>query len=229
MPAIQVIPEDSKPNSPPLEASKPTNPPVKPPTPTLKPLALKGLSFLRSRSAPPSPRDSSTIQIPDVKPAAETQTQSVIEGPSLSGDATTPGTANKDDPLNIAPETEGLNVPKKPSGKGSSPAPSAAVSRSTSPAPSLEAILFDRKRRHAQTGVAGGPSTIAAPVPSAPRATGGSKAFKFKSSPLSGAAVKEAGSVDVVDGNGGVDEQELVQESERIQDTKDKEGPDIRD
>lgn len=35
------------------------------PSPTLKPIAFKGLSFLRSRSAPPTPREENALVIPD--------------------------------------------------------------------------------------------------------------------------------------------------------------------
>jgi metal transporter CNNM len=226
-------------------------------------MALKGLGFLRSRSAPPVPRD----EVPHIE-------NNIID-PQSHGDvgATTPLTLNP----TMESQATAVEMPKpvlvpgdvcpvvaeQPSGSyvgiGSStvdetklkpvatgpsillPAISAVDPRSTSPAPSLEAILLDRKRRLAAASSGSTfpsvPPSVASSIanltlgvndastPSVARAVGGTpKGTRFKSSPLI------TGKSEVV---GGKDEKgsELRkdggEEEGRISNKMEKSGPDI--
>ncbi|KAK7059117.1 hypothetical protein VNI00_001742 [Paramarasmius palmivorus] len=148
--------------------------------PVLKPLALKGLgglSFLRSKSAPPSPRD----------PVAR---QSDATSGSGSGSMDVPTVVkpiarrsnSKDDSTTTSAAGE-IRVPsviiEHPSPVIQSPEPTQAiaqlamsstpVSRSASPAPSLEAFLMSGKRRTGSMSKSG---------------SGAGVKGRFKSSPL---------------------------------------------
>lgn len=242
--------------------------------PILKPIALKGLSFLRPRSTPPTPRDvmgfvSRQDQQPDVvvddEKAPFDPDKSTLSAPPLMEQFQDPsaladrannrpsGILLNELPLLVAlPQTplHGETKPGHPTKPSTAPpaptkvasnaagsisrettpipahAPSITKvgqsvtlaiphqhhsgSRSNSPAPSLEAILLDRKRRLAATaatvstltsanngislGGAGaaavpavnsmGPSPTADGAVVAPRAAPPAKGTRFKSSPL---------------------------------------------
>ncbi|KAI0075021.1 DUF21-domain-containing protein, partial [Panus rudis PR-1116 ss-1] len=185
-------------------------------------LRLRTLGFTRSRSAPPSPRDEKPIQefLPPPVPEGIVANYSVEKLPYPELDLADAAT---EDTLSVSPDT----ISKQKSESDSQavqirapiPVPATAipstlmnstVSRSASPAPSLEhAIMLERKRR----AVSGTSNT---PVP---------KGARFKSSPLTGdrggvvvaerikrALSPEGEEVDM--GNG------------RIPNEKDKSGPD---
>lgn len=203
-------------------------------TPVLKPIALKGLNFLRSRSAPPTPRDITDtippnltgdhgrIPTPTTTAINRANSQLAIDDPTLKieqdteWDNTLPAvvleqyTPSSDLPPVTSSEDDSSEVKKtSPSPTFSVPVAHVVVpSRSASPAPSLEAILFDRKRRLAAgTQAPGTPvgsvvmpvaSTASLTVPpvtvpgvigaiAVPRTGPGSvKGTRFKSSPLGG-------------------------------------------
>lgn len=190
----------------------------------LRPLNTRGLNFLRSTSAPPSPRVRGTpSQVPQpntlVEPSAITPTASatILGSPETTITATpdqpkAKGEMSKESGAVSASENTSdpgilLSTPmrKRPISSSDTHTPlitfmSPPASRTTSPAPSLEAILLDRKRRLAAAtayGKAAGsttaPSTsgtsdnrdarvpvLRTPVIS-PKGTN-----KFKSSPLGG-------------------------------------------
>ncbi|KAH8827209.1 hypothetical protein DL96DRAFT_1605894 [Flagelloscypha sp. PMI_526] len=180
-------PDDTKTASPQVPDETPTLPTT---TPVLKPLALKGLNFLRSRSAPPSPRESTTklpevIQNQQQSDAADSPPNVVVSSAtSPSPLAAPPNIGILQHPSPTKPSELGEVIPASAvtiAKKGNlSQQPSASVpastvvSRSASPAPSLEAVLLDRRRRHGQVAKA------------AAGASGQTKVSKFKSSPLSG-------------------------------------------
>ncbi|KAJ7729102.1 hypothetical protein DFH07DRAFT_895791 [Mycena maculata] len=260
----------------------------KPPTPALKPLSLKGLNFLRSRSAPPTPREPA-MNTPATAAGAGHATESpAVLGFSLAVDATNAGPAAQSNadarPVQVIPTvvierntpspTPSLTptVPdepsapapevKKPVAVGANPLGLAAslphvggtASRSVSPAPSLEAILLDRKRRlgaaaTAPSGTLGAPATSTTSVNVAPGASavsvggGGArgmpatvKGARFKSSPLggrerTGVVVAEQVKEKMGAGTGGGtdvsdSETKFGSEEGRIAGEKDKEGPD---
>lgn len=188
-------------------------------SPVLRPLNTRGLSFLRSTSAPPSPRTrdrtpSFSVPIPAAQlnpqsagnPTAttvgspETTIATPSDEPKARGENTEESASeNVSDPgmLRLAPPK------KRPTSSSGTVSPlvssmSPAASRSASPAPSLEAILLDRKRRLAAAAAAGkdvGP--MIAPsgtsenydprVPALRASTMSPKGTKkFKSSPLGG-------------------------------------------
>ncbi|KAF7969105.1 hypothetical protein HWV62_28310 [Athelia sp. TMB] len=251
-------------------------------TPVLKPIALKGLNFLtsRSRSAPPTPHDSKPVPIMAstnldeamVNPAVAHATSPTMIVPSTSHQGSvmlsplTPALEDEErgeDQISSVSETalptvvissasDSLNEKTVPtvdvdskksrrmssSGLAStiSPPGSVAVSRSGSPAPTLEAILLDRKRRlAAASGAQATPSgTTASPAPTAsgpalansriatPVAV---KGQRFKSSPLGGGdragiVVAEKIKSELIRSRKG------SQEDVRIPDGKDKAGPD---
>jgi len=106
-------------------------------------------------------------------------------------------------------------------------------SRSASPAPSLEAILLDRKRRLAAAGAQSSQSTIpiSSPIPTTEirpsnsrMTTPSMKGTRFKSSPLGG--FDRHGVVVAEQVKAGVRSQDVSQEDVRIPDDKDKVGPD---
>jgi metal transporter CNNM len=221
--------------------------------PVLKPLALKGLGFLRSRSAPPTPRDVKDPSIPlpppdnashanlnadrtsrsasrdrggrdqDEDTYAETATVIITdtedvtakapEVPTIIVDsyqlpAPPPPPALKanvtDTQLDLGTIKGPKQLPAQTMSLGQIPAgapnPQIAlvsaqgISRSGSPAPSLEAVLLDRKRRLAGAGTGGTfgstPSLgVMQAVPIGREASSRAasvKGARFKSSPLGG-------------------------------------------
>lgn len=170
-----------------IETSKPILRPI--PMPALK--TLKGLAFARSRSAPPTPReDKPPVQhVPEkLCPSMEkiedgTSTlYGTFDEKDVADEVSTPDSAN---PTITYPElitciksTQPVQIraPIPVSATASSPPPTSvvalsAISRSSSPAPSLEhAIMVERKRR-ATAGA------LSMPPP---------KGGWFKSSPLTG-------------------------------------------
>ncbi|KAF9236790.1 hypothetical protein BU15DRAFT_88995 [Melanogaster broomeanus] len=192
-------------------------------SPVLRPLTTRGLNFLRSKSAPPSPRDpqrktsQNTPAEPsyasDNIPSIVIQKMEAIVSSStddlkgaeeqLQDPETTHHTASERTSLPTTPRTAPLkkralsNVGMASALPGSVSSPS---SRSGSPAPSLEAILLDRKRRLTAAAVAG-KDTGSVSMPSTPITTESRDAkasmlrvvtpilkgtSKFKSSPLGG-------------------------------------------
>jgi len=112
---------------------------------------------------------------------------------------------------------------------------SVAASRSVSPAPSLEAILLDRKRRLAAAGGQSSPpsaivtASLPGPAveirPALPRVTtSGVKGTRFKSSPLGGFDRHGVVVAEKVKEN--IRSQNVSEEDVRIPDDKDKVGPD---
>ncbi|KAI6014499.1 hypothetical protein PISMIDRAFT_672228 [Pisolithus microcarpus 441] len=176
-------------------------------TPVLRPLTIKGLGFFRSRSAPPSPRDNN--RNPSAAFGSRKDTLTTVKdhheletGESLSSANPvdiTPETAkvDKDEAASRATPTVPLpDVPgEAPSprrnlhGSTGSPTHNAAGSAApkiTSPSPSFEAFLLERKRRINASSKDTGSSAVSSKGdgrPAAPAAKGGSK---FKSSPLGG-------------------------------------------
>ncbi|KAK7467311.1 hypothetical protein VKT23_004368 [Stygiomarasmius scandens] len=210
------------------------------PKPTLKPLSLKGLNFLRSRSAPPSPRDATAKDtIPDalheLKVSNDTGERALIPRTYSSSDLEGMRPAS---PVMSGRNTEGMemDVPvnrQRMTGRGPpsiiveqhsstsdpspndkplqhvelkaptpivAPIPRVTIaqptaklsgdpsSRSASPAPSLEAILMDRKRRGGATGGPTVASNLLAPgnVTGPAGRPGAPKGTRFKSIPLVG-------------------------------------------
>ncbi|KAJ7575985.1 hypothetical protein C8J56DRAFT_974264 [Mycena floridula] len=178
--------------------------------PVLKPLALKGLGFLRSRSAPPTPRDANkslasnlpaqgpdTVAQSTIIPRTHSQSQMVALEP---GSPVTPpqiiieSASNKffvQDESNPTTPTEDKSV-KLPLNDSTTPtsqfpniAAAAAISRSSSP--TLEAFLLERKRRLTGSPVstAAVPAASSISVASSVRPAGSIKG-RFKSSPLVG-------------------------------------------
>ena len=196
-------------------------------SPALRPLNTRGLNFLRSTSAPPSPRNRSRALsvLPDPtqapqpniseRPHTAHSTATTVENPEVTtaipSESKGKGEFTKE--VNVVSASENVvnlsaprpvSVKKHPvssSGTVSLVNPmSPASSPSGSPAPSLEAILLERKRRLAAAATAGkdvGPITapciqgrsenhdarvlaLRAPAMS-PKGTS-----KFKSSPLGG-------------------------------------------
>ena len=207
-----------------------TNDVFTPRTPILLPINTSGLGFLRSTSAPPSPRNrgkapsvfsmptrAAQLNTPE-RPNTANPTTTTIESPETtttlpiaSDEPTVKEESAKESRVVATSENvSGLSMPrpvllkKRPlSSSGvASPLVSSmcpATPRSASPAPSLEAILLDRKRRLAVAAVAG---KDAGPV-TAPSISGTSENYdarvsalrapaiskgtsKFKSSPLGG-------------------------------------------
>ncbi|KIJ19436.1 hypothetical protein PAXINDRAFT_96797 [Paxillus involutus ATCC 200175] len=196
-------------------------------SPVPRPVTTRELSFLRSKSAPPSPRDlsrapslaSRSRQEPQPNTPAESNITIVIqtleaiastssderEGAeeTLKDTATTPHPASEGAARPTTPRSAPLKKRALSSAGLASTLPSSVSSpatRSASPAPSLEAILLDRKRRLAAAAAAG-KDTNSLVLPSIPsttesRDTKGSAlrvvtpivkgTSKFKSSPLGG-------------------------------------------
>ncbi|KAF7307580.1 CNNM transmembrane domain-containing protein [Mycena indigotica] len=257
---------------------------LKAPAPVLKPLSLKGLNFLRSRSAPPTPREppaganvltgaakESPAALPSPEADAETSRLSetpstataisVSAGPGVAGQILPEVIPERDTPsptLSLTPTVPDEPVQpeirvQRPSPVQAYPTsipPSVVASRSASPAPSLEAILLDRKAQRRLGGAATAPTgSISAAIGAGNTAnvgnvasTGqgsmagarntastGPKGTMFKSSPLGGG---ERSGVVVAEqvkslkgGEGGADEEGKA--GDRIPSEKDKEGPDI--
>ncbi|KAF7302424.1 CNNM transmembrane domain-containing protein [Mycena chlorophos] len=256
---------------------------LKTPPPTLKPLSLKGLNFLRSRSAPPTPREvtpglnalttgaaespavlssiaasdsmstdadvSASSEVPSTATAVSTSAQMMGVLPEVIIERDTPSPTPSmtptvpDEPIpNPTPEVR-IHIHKPvPVHPGVS---SAVASRSASPAPSLEAILLDRKAQRRLGAAATAPSgSIASSVVSTPGAVltpGGTglvrltgapsvpKGTMFKSSPLGGGervGVVVAEKVKGAAGEGDRIADKGKDEGDRIPNEKDKEGPD---
>ena len=199
------------------------------PSPVLRPLNTRGINFLRSTSAPPSPCPRSTAPSVFSGPVTRPNTPGitapaiVVGGPETTTIATTSATDEpeatgkmpKESAHGVIPAFEdsvsdpatprSVPVKKRPVSSSGTPTPlvgsmSPAVSRSASPAPSLEAILLDRKRRLAAAAAAGrDPGSVTTPsisgtsdnydarAPAMRPPTMSSKGTrKFKSSPLGG-------------------------------------------
>ncbi|OJA21129.1 hypothetical protein AZE42_04359 [Rhizopogon vesiculosus] len=176
-------------------------------SPGLRPLSIKGFGFLRSRSEPPTPRKKE--QNPIVQPVPKTSALSPIgdnineQGTPVTVLQTLEAMAATDDTMQPPKTTsfEGALPALNPglrkktlssTGIASSISLSAPGTRPTSPAPSLEAILFDRKRR-LTAAKESGISTPPVPLPNDVRSpamlrvpTVSTKVGKFKSSPLTG-------------------------------------------
>lgn len=196
----------------PIEAVKPA-----PTGPVMRPLSLKSFGFLRSRSEPPTPRE--TDEVSTVQPVSTTSPLFSIN--DSVKDQVTPETvvpviqtlealAAMDEPQDMLQSAKTANnASTSPEDSLSAPnftlkkryvssagiatsvpgSVSAPGTRSSSPAPSLEAILLERKRRLTAARESG-MSLPSVPVPSevrSPRVPKVSfKAGKFKSSPLTG-------------------------------------------
>ncbi|KAF7302821.1 CNNM transmembrane domain-containing protein [Mycena kentingensis (nom. inval.)] len=252
-PYVPHPPAEPTPVVPPAPAPSATNTSTLKATPVLRPLSLKGLSFLRSRSAPPTPRDAtaaanaaipavakeSPAALPSVD-AADTETPSTATAISLAGaggvnlpevvierDTPSPTPTDPGDPQ---PPLQ-LQKPTPVLAGALLPAVTNVASRSASPAPSLEAILLDRKQRRlgaaatappglissASASAVASTQSLATPGPARVPVVSLPKGTMFKSSPLGGG--ERAGMV--------VAEQVKVKEEGRIPSEKDKEGPDI--
>jgi len=226
-------------------------------TPVLKPIALKGLSFLtnRSRSAPPTPRDKKlNLSVPTSPPrstsppiAESTSAQLAPLPVALEDTAENNGQVPPvflEKAIDIPPppiiildshEIAGNDTKAKSSGvaaPASAMPGSVTVSRSVSPAPSLKAILLDRKRRLAAAGSQTPPtipsSSLGPPLeirpPNARVTTPNIKGTRFKSSPLGG--FDRHGVVVAEQVKADIQSQNIGQEDVRIPDDKDKVGPD---
>ncbi|KAG6833290.1 hypothetical protein H0H87_008922 [Tephrocybe sp. NHM501043] len=164
---------------------------AKPPpsTPLYMPTALKslgGLGFLRSRSAPPVPRDQGVeeekISPLPISPSSNSKAEEIAHTPATDRELR-PVLPSGPSPSAPAPEST------KPSQHGSPIPPTIGV-----PALPLEAVLLDRKRRlvgaatvapsTASLAGAGGTSTPPSLDVPSPRIAGASKGTRFKSSPL---------------------------------------------
>ncbi|KAL0577408.1 hypothetical protein V5O48_004573 [Marasmius crinis-equi] len=168
--------------SPPVEAPA-TSVPATNQRPALKPLSLKGFNFLRSKSAPPSPRDSvappsaltvsqlndpdSTLPASAQLPPSRTQSHSgegpiardtLIQGPPGVGDAPRIPSVILEQPSPIAPTPIQPPLTKTGSSAQVMGASSTPGSRSASPAPSLEAYLLSKRRLASTSGVPGAAS-----------------------------------------------------------------------
>ncbi|KAH0835690.1 hypothetical protein J3R83DRAFT_9464 [Lanmaoa asiatica] len=238
-------------------------------TTVLRPLNTRGLSFLRSTSAPPSPRNCSrALSVFSAPSQAAQPNTSVGPGATIpTASATIVGNPGPTTTTTIdAPKAKGempkdsgvvsasgsisdIGMPrsmlmkKRPLSSSGTVSPlvsfmSPATSRTTSPAPSLEAILMDRKRRLAAAAAAGkdaGAITISpisgtsenhdARAPALRASAMSTKGTsKFKSSPLgggeqTGVVVAEKVKQDIKD----------QAEDIRIPDEMDKAGPDKKE
>ena len=206
---------------------------------SLMPITLKGLSFLRSKSAPPTPREGMKIPV-----ALE-----VDDGDRpVSDDGG--GHADKDASGGVTtiPEgdTLGTDAGCAPLSATTLAAPVPVTANSSGGGiPAFEAVLVNRKRHLAglggssgttntpATGVAGTSSTASLPAGGGvegrarPMTSGNGRGTRFKSSPLGGVSgvgviVAEKVKEDMGDGGNLRDEEDGT----RIPDEKDKEGPD---
>ncbi|KAG1721075.1 hypothetical protein EDD22DRAFT_983146 [Suillus occidentalis] len=176
----------------PIEAVKPA-----PTGPVMRPLSLKSFGFLRSRSEPPTPREMdevSTVTPETVAPVIQTlealaamdEPQDMLQSAKTAYNASTSPEDSLSAPNFTLKKRYVSSAGIATSVPGSVSAPG---TRSSSPAPSLEAILLERKRRLTAARESG-MSLPPVPVPSevrSPRIPKVSfKAGKFKSSPLTG-------------------------------------------
>jgi len=168
------------------------------------PIALKGLDFLRSKSAPPSPREQNmtTPVHGDTEFLAVNNMDSAVAGLGGGKVCNSPADPIVEQQTSSIPMSSGEKIPSPevstderstlatplPDNPGTKPTP--PVSRVES-APALEAILLDRKRRLiASTATSTGGNAISLPITQGavdvrPRGTG-VKGTMFKSSPLGG-------------------------------------------
>ncbi|KAI6001980.1 hypothetical protein EDD15DRAFT_2541669 [Pisolithus albus] len=175
-------------------------------TPALRPLTIKGLGFFRSRSAPPSPRDNN--RNPSAVFGARKDTLTTVkdhheletgESPSSANRVdTTSETTKVDQDEALSRATAAAPLPdvhreapfsrRNVHGSTGTPIPSAtgpATPKITSPSPSFEAFLLERKRRIATSSKDTG-SSAASPKGDGRPATPAKGGSKFKSSPLGG-------------------------------------------
>ncbi|KIJ67290.1 hypothetical protein HYDPIDRAFT_173888 [Hydnomerulius pinastri MD-312] len=239
-------------------------------SPVLRPLAIRGLSFLRSKSAPPSPRDDNS-RAPSIAsrsrkgalPTTPAEPNDESEGtPSTvvqnleaivctdefkdveekPQDTATPNLASENTTAPAAPRDAPMKKRALSSAGIASALPgpvSTPTSRATSPAPSLEAILLDRKRRLAAAAATAGKDTGPVNTPAIPSTSDGREvrapalrvttpsikgASKFKSSPLGGG--ERTG---IVVAEKVKQEMKDREEAVRIPDELDKAGPDKKE
>lgn len=229
----------------------------------LRPLNTRGLSFLRSTSAPPSPRNRSrapsVFSVPGQAPQPNTpvppSTTTPIAPAAIPGSPEMTMITSPDEPkakgemsnessIVSASESPSPSMPwsitpmkKRPvSSSGvNSPLVTSMSPRSASPAPSLEAVLLDRKRRLAAAGKDATGSMTAPSLPGtnenhdarapALRAPATSKGTsRFKSSPLGGG--EQTG---IVIAEKVQQDTEDQAEDIRIPDEMDKAGPDKKE
>ncbi|KAG1792793.1 uncharacterized protein HD556DRAFT_1378103 [Suillus plorans] len=185
----------------PIEAVKPAHI-----GPVLGSLSMKSFGF-RSRSEPPTPRE--TVEVSTEQPVSMTSVSSPIND-SVKGQITPEAVisvSQTPEALAAMDERQDMHQPAKTTNNASTlkrrSASSAGIvafapgsvsapgTRASSPAPSLEAILLERKRR-LTLAKESGMSTPPVPLPSDMRfptsrvPTVSVKAGKFKSSPLTG-------------------------------------------
>lgn len=238
----------------PAELAHVAAPPLKAPTPVIRELSLKGLSFLRSRSAPPTPREPNTSLPAMLSASHATESPAVLSHdqtplPTVVIERNTPSPAPSLAPT--VPDEDGVPIldVKKPVPVNALALTASLphvgpASRSASPAPSLEAILLDRKRRLGAAATGGASATATAPVNVAPAVAVGApgpparavpaavKGTRFKSSPLGGGertGVVVAEQVKEQRGDVGDAEMKVGAEEGRIPNEMDKEGPDKLD
>jgi metal transporter CNNM len=188
-----------------------------PTAPVSRPLSLKSFSFLRSRSEPPTPRETDEVstaqpvsKISALSPVSDSIKEQVTPETVTQALETLAATDEPQDMLHHVQTANDASTTPKDSRSarnftlkkrsvsiagiaGSVPGSvSAPGTRSSSPVPSLEAILFERKRR-LTAAKESGMSTPPVPLPSDVRfpalqraPTVSVKAGKFKSSPLTG-------------------------------------------
>ncbi|KAH7886734.1 hypothetical protein F5I97DRAFT_1966859 [Phlebopus sp. FC_14] len=242
-------------SSPDLSSTIVVEPPISPKsdaiTPVMRPLAIRGLSFLRSKSAPPSPREdgkASSVLSPSRKGTSTSPKEDITEGTPSSIVRDLQAMVTIDEPKDILEKDQDAASPpvdptpihtpcetplkkRAVSSVGLASAlhgsTSYPTSRSGSPAPSLEAILLDRKRRMAAAAAAGkdanSVNTVVSTVERTPvmRITTPSikGASKFKSSPLGGG---ERTGIIIAEK---VRQETKAQEGESVLDNADKKGP----
>ncbi|KAF9260987.1 DUF21-domain-containing protein [Marasmius fiardii PR-910] len=228
VPQAPVVQQSKQETSPPTEALATPTPTIPHQKPVLKPLSLKSFGFLRSRSAPPSPRDS-------VPPPSALTAPQASEDPSLAGTSPVPQASSRSHSHSRSHSQPRVNVDHEPVSdhqagvQGNSvgvpvdalasripsviieaPTPvipsvtppamarlpstltsqggSTPVSRSGSPAPSLEAYLLGKRRLAVNAASSSGVLPLppaAMNNPSRPGGlTTGVKGTRFKSSPL---------------------------------------------
>jgi metal transporter CNNM len=155
------------------------------------PIALKGLDFLRSKSAPPSPREQNTATPVhgDTEFVAVNNMDGAVAGLGGKADPSIPISSGEKIPSpEVSTDERSTLATPLPDNPGTKPTP--PISRVES-APALEAILLDRKRRLiASTATSTGGNAISLPITQGavdvrPRGTG-VKGTMFKSSPLGG-------------------------------------------
>ncbi|KAG7085890.1 hypothetical protein E1B28_003424 [Marasmius oreades] len=177
--------------------------------PALKPLSLKGFHFLRSKSAPPSPRDSvpppsaltapqasENLNLPEASPVPPRRTHSqthidqgvadpqsqVVQDSNIPADGLRIPSVIIEAPTPVIPAPTLLGMTRFASQGGGTSTPG---SRSASPAPSLEAYLLGKRRLAASAAGSSGAGALPLSL-RAPGSSSGHKGARFKSSPLTG-------------------------------------------